>query len=92
MVWWRDPPQPPAAIHGDSMTINTGPLAGLKILEIESIGPGPFAAMTLADLGANVLQVDCRRNARLALCQPMSYTRLSSQAYYVTCGLGGNFL
>jgi alpha-methylacyl-CoA racemase len=39
------------------MTINAGPLAGLKILEIESIGPGPFAAMTLADLGANVLRI-----------------------------------
>ncbi len=34
-----------------------GPLAGLKILEIESIGPGPFAAMALADLGANVLRI-----------------------------------
>jgi len=36
---------------------HTGPLAGLKIIEIESIGPGPFAAMTLADLGANVLRI-----------------------------------
>jgi crotonobetainyl-CoA:carnitine CoA-transferase CaiB-like acyl-CoA transferase len=34
-----------------------GPLKGLKIIEIESIGPGPFAAMTLADLGANVLRI-----------------------------------
>ena len=34
-----------------------GPLAGLKILEIEGIGPGPFAAMALADLGANVLRI-----------------------------------
>jgi alpha-methylacyl-CoA racemase len=34
-----------------------GPLADLKILEIESIGPGPFASMVLADLGANVLRV-----------------------------------
>lgn len=34
-----------------------GPLAGLKILEIESIGPGPFASMVLADLGANVLRI-----------------------------------
>ena len=35
----------------------SGPLTGLRILEVESIGPGPFAAMLLADLGANVLQV-----------------------------------
>lgn len=34
-----------------------GPLAGIKILEIESIGPGPFAAMALADMGANVLRI-----------------------------------
>jgi alpha-methylacyl-CoA racemase len=34
-----------------------GPLAGCKILEIEGIGPGPFAAMTLADQGANVLRI-----------------------------------
>jgi alpha-methylacyl-CoA racemase len=34
-----------------------GPLVGLKVLEIESIGPGPFTAMALADLGANVLRV-----------------------------------
>lgn len=33
------------------------PLHGVKVLEIESIGPGPFAAMILADLGANVLKV-----------------------------------
>ena len=37
--------------------IHEGPLAGIKIIEIESIGPGPFAAMMLADLGANVLRI-----------------------------------
>jgi crotonobetainyl-CoA:carnitine CoA-transferase CaiB-like acyl-CoA transferase len=31
------------------------PLDGIKVLEIQSLGPGPFAAMLLADLGANVL-------------------------------------
>ena len=35
-----------------------GPLAGIKIIEIGSIGPGPFAAMMLADLGANVLRIE----------------------------------
>src|SRR3954471_15917758 len=35
-----------------------GPLRGLRVLELAGIGPGPFAAMLLADLGADVLRVD----------------------------------
>ncbi|MFC5747461.1 CaiB/BaiF CoA transferase family protein [Actinomadura rugatobispora] len=35
-----------------------GPLRGLRVLEIASIGPGPFAGMLLADLGADVIRVD----------------------------------
>jgi len=38
--------------------VQTGPLTGLRIIEIAGIGPGPFAAMLLADLGANVLRID----------------------------------
>jgi alpha-methylacyl-CoA racemase len=35
-----------------------GPLNGFKIIEIAGIGPGPFATMMLADMGAEVLRVD----------------------------------
>src|SRR5829696_4958489 len=35
-----------------------GPLRGTKVVELASIGPGPFCAMLLADLGAEVLAVD----------------------------------
>ena len=35
-----------------------GPLAGIRVLEFEAIGPGPFAGMLLADMGADVLLVD----------------------------------
>ncbi len=35
-----------------------GPLRGVRILEIAGIGPGPFAAMMLADMGAEVVRVD----------------------------------
>ncbi len=36
----------------------TGPLAGLKVLEMAGLGPAPFATMMLADMGAEVLCVD----------------------------------
>jgi alpha-methylacyl-CoA racemase len=36
----------------------TGPLTGISVVEIGSIGPGPFAAMVLADLGARVIRVE----------------------------------
>ena len=35
-----------------------GPLSGYKVIEIAGIGPGPFAAMLLADMGAEVIRVD----------------------------------
>jgi alpha-methylacyl-CoA racemase len=35
-----------------------GPLAGVKVLEIAGIGPGPFCGMVLSDLGAEVLRID----------------------------------
>ncbi|GIJ26751.1 CoA transferase [Micromonospora qiuiae] len=35
-----------------------GPLVGLRVLELSGIGPGPFAASVLGDLGAEVLRVD----------------------------------
>jgi len=35
-----------------------GPLHGLKVIELAGIGPAPFCAMMLADMGANVTRVD----------------------------------
>jgi alpha-methylacyl-CoA racemase len=35
-----------------------GPLSGIRVLELAGIGPGPFCAMMLADMGADVLRVD----------------------------------
>ena len=35
-----------------------GPLTGYRIIEIAGIGPGPFAAMLLADMGAEVIRVE----------------------------------
>jgi alpha-methylacyl-CoA racemase len=39
-------------------TAAQGPLTGLRVLEIASIGPGPLAGMLMADLGADVVRVD----------------------------------
>jgi alpha-methylacyl-CoA racemase len=44
----------PAIGEGEQMA---GPLAGVRIVEFESIGPGPYGAMLLADLGAEVLRI-----------------------------------
>jgi alpha-methylacyl-CoA racemase len=46
---------PPVA-HLESPAM--GPLAGLRVVEMAGIGPAPFAAMVLADLGAEVVRVD----------------------------------
>src|SRR6202034_4103445 len=35
-----------------------GPLSGCRVVELAGIGPGPFAGMILADLGAEVVRVD----------------------------------
>ncbi|MCY1266801.1 Acetyl-CoA:oxalate CoA-transferase [compost metagenome] len=36
----------------------SGPLAGVKVVEMNAIGPAPFAVMMLADMGADVVRVD----------------------------------
>ena len=41
-----------------------GPLAGVTVIEIAGIGPGPFCGMMLADMGAEVIRVDRADNVR----------------------------
>lgn len=36
----------------------SGPLSGIRVVEVASIGPGPFAAMVLGGLGADVVRID----------------------------------
>src|SRR4051794_41917002 len=36
----------------------TGPLRGIRVVELAGIGPGPHAAMLLADLGADVIRLE----------------------------------
>ncbi|MFD7689585.1 CaiB/BaiF CoA transferase family protein [Streptomyces sp. NPDC059781] len=42
----------------EAKTPGHGPLGGVRVVELAGIGPGPFAAMLLADLGADVVRVD----------------------------------
>ncbi|MEV7558488.1 CaiB/BaiF CoA-transferase family protein [Streptomyces sp. NPDC089795] len=44
--------------NGNRDASGSGPLAGVRVVELAGIGPGPFAAMLLADLGADVVRVD----------------------------------
>ena len=44
-----------------------GPLSGIKVVEFEAIGPGPFAGMLLADMGADVILIDRPASAGLGL-------------------------
>ena len=44
-----------------------GPLSGIKVVEFEAIGPGPFCGMMLADMGADVIVIDRAGSADLGL-------------------------
>ncbi|MDQ0994121.1 CaiB/BaiF CoA-transferase family protein [Streptomyces sp. V3I7] len=48
-------------------TQGPGPLSGVRVVELAGIGPGPFAAMLLADLGADVVRVDRPGGGGLAI-------------------------
>jgi alpha-methylacyl-CoA racemase len=53
-----------------------GPLAGIKIVELTGIGPGPMCAMLLADLGATVLRIDRPKPSDLGVPRPLRYDLL----------------
>ena len=50
----------------------TGPLAGIRVLELAGMGPGPHAAMLLADLGADVVRVQ-RAGQLPAAAEPLDF-------------------
>jgi alpha-methylacyl-CoA racemase len=47
------------------VTTRSGPLSGVRVVELAGIGPGPHAAMILADLGADVVRIDRPGGLRL---------------------------
>ena len=55
----------------------TGPLAGVRIVTMGGLGPGPFCGMLLGDLGADVVRIDMPRAVDGPL--PIDYTVRRSQ-------------
>jgi len=41
----------------------SGPLQGMRVIEMAGIGPAPFAAMLLADMGADVVRIERGRGS-----------------------------
>ena len=54
-----------------------GPLAGVKIVELAGIGPGPMCAMLLADLGATVIRVERKVESQLGIKRPPKFNLLN---------------
>jgi crotonobetainyl-CoA:carnitine CoA-transferase CaiB-like acyl-CoA transferase len=54
----------------------SGPLAGLKVVELAGIGPGPMCAMLLADLGATVIRVDRKQPVPQGIERPLRFNTL----------------
>ena len=44
--------------HDPAMADRSGPLSGIKIIELAGIGPAPYTCMMLADAGAEVLRLE----------------------------------
>ena len=58
-----DSPRRPAAgrcpaWQASGVETRTGPLDGVKVIEVASLAPAPFGCMVLAGLGADVLRID----------------------------------
>jgi len=50
---------------------SSGPLRGVKIVEFAGMGPGPFAAMLLADMGSDIVRIE-RPDAPDELVSPIA--------------------
>ncbi|MGV9992477.1 CaiB/BaiF CoA transferase family protein [Streptomyces sp. NPDC003374] len=60
-----------------------GPLGGVRVVELAGIGPGPFAAMLLADLGADVVRVDRPGGAELGIDPARDVTNRNKRSVVV---------
>jgi len=58
----------------------SGPLAGLRVVELAGIGPCPFAGMMLADMGADVIRIERRPDPAAPNPYPVLGTRFDVMA------------
>ncbi|MFG3009084.1 CaiB/BaiF CoA transferase family protein [Streptomyces cinerochromogenes] len=68
---------------GTPPTPGNGPLSGVRVVELAGIGPGPFAAMLLADLGADVVRVDRPGGTDLAVPPAQDVTNRNKRSVVV---------
>ncbi|MGY3678512.1 CaiB/BaiF CoA transferase family protein [Streptomyces sp. TE33382] len=66
-----------------------GPLTGVRVVELAGIGPGPFAAMLLADLGADVVRVDRPGGSGLGIDPAYDLTNRNKRSVLVDLKDGG---
>ena len=64
-----------------------GPLSGVKVVELAGIGPGPFCAMLLADLGADVVRVDRMTQVDLGIDRGRQFSVLNRSRRSVSVDL-----
>ncbi|MGV9699192.1 CaiB/BaiF CoA transferase family protein [Streptomyces sp. NPDC003470] len=67
----------------EAKTPGDGPLSGVRVVELAAIGPGPFAAMLLADLGADVVRVDRPGGPGLAIDPALDVTNRNKRSVVV---------
>jgi alpha-methylacyl-CoA racemase len=64
-----------------------GPLAGVRIVELGGIGPGPMCAMLLADLGAEIVRIDRPAPSGLGTPRPDRFNLLNRNRHSVIIDL-----
>jgi alpha-methylacyl-CoA racemase len=50
--------------------MSSGPLTGVKIIELAGIGPGPLCSALLSDMGADILRIDRNMDPKLGIGRP----------------------
>ena len=69
------------------MTKKTGPLAGIRIIEMVGLGPAPFCAMMLADMGTEVIRIQSKHGKPAFPILNTNRGLIFASSREFTCGL-----